>query len=61
MHLILMILKFHIVFSYGQNSSKIIFVKIDSMSGCDIYLVFTLPPKVHYTALQKMRSPLMWI
>ena len=44
-HLILIILKMHIIVTYDQNISLIIFVKIDSMSGCDIRLVFNLPPK----------------
>ena len=35
----------HIIVSYDQNISKIIFVKMDSMSGCDIRLVFSFPPK----------------
>ena len=30
---------------FDQNISQIIFVKMDSMSGCDIRLVFTFPPK----------------
>ena len=34
-----------IIVSYDQNISQIIFVKTDSMSGCDIRLVFTFPPK----------------
>ena len=32
-------------FNFDQNISQFIFVKIDSMSGCDIRLVFTFPPK----------------
>ena len=41
-HLILII---HIIVSFDQNISKIIFVKMDSMSGCNIRLVITFPPK----------------
>ena len=44
-HLILIILKIHIIVSYDQNISLIIFVKMDSMSNCDIRLMFTFPPK----------------
>ena len=56
-HLILIILKIHILVSYDQNISQIIFVKMDSMSGCDIRLVFTFPPK-DSTLQYKMRTPL---
>ena len=35
----------HIIVSYDKNISWIIFVKMDSMSGCDIRLVFIFPPK----------------
>ena len=40
----LIILIIHKIVSYDQNSSYIFFVTMDSMSGCDIRLVFTLPP-----------------
>ena len=40
-HLFLIIL----IFPYDQNISEIIFVKMDSMSGCGIRLVLTFPPK----------------
>jgi len=45
MHFILIILIIHTIVSYDQNISSIIFVKMDSMSGCDIRLVFTFPTK----------------
>ena len=35
----------YIIVSYNQNISLIIFVKIDSMPGSDIRLVFTLPAR----------------
>ena len=38
-------MKIYIIVSLYQNISLIIFVKIDSMSGFDIRLVFTFPPK----------------
>ena len=42
----MIILKIHIIVSsYDQNISFFILMKIDSMSGCDIRLVFTFPPK----------------
>ena len=44
-HLILKILIFHIRVSYGQNMSLIFYVKMGPMSGCDIRLVFILPPR----------------
>ena len=48
----------HIIVSYDQNISKIIFVKMDSMSGCDIRLVFTFPPKD--ITLQYKKSVHLW-
>ena len=41
-----------------QNISFIIFVKTDSMSGCDIRLVFTFLPKDNTLQYKKMRIPL---
>ena len=42
----MIILKIHIIVSYDQNISLIFFVwKMDLMSGFDIRLVFTLPPR----------------
>ena len=37
---------------------RLFFVKIDSMSGCDIRLVFTFPPKDSTLCSKKMRTPL---
>ena len=57
--MILIILIIHIIVSYDQNISLIFYVKMDSMSGCGIRLVFTFPPKASkHTAVQKMRTPL---
>ena len=45
-HLILIILIINTIVSYDQNISLIFYVKDEShMSGCDIRLVFTLPPR----------------
>ena len=55
-HLILII---HIIVSYDQNISKIIFVKMDPMSGCKIRLVFTFPPKD--STLQYKKYVHFWI
>ena len=41
-HLFLIILMIHVIFPYDQNISEIIYVKMDSMSGCDIRFVITL-------------------
>ena len=35
----------HTIVSYDQNISQIILEKMDSMSDCDVRLVFTLQPK----------------
>ena len=48
----------HIIVSYDQNISQIIFVKMDSMSGCDIRLVFTFPPKD--STLRYKKSVHLW-
>ena len=41
----MIILIIHIIVYYDQNISLIFYVKMDSMSGCDIRPVFTFPPK----------------
>ena len=41
----MIILIIHIIVSYEQNISLIFYVKMNLMSGCDIRLVFTFPPK----------------
>ena len=51
----LIILKIHVIVSYAQN---IIFVKIDSMSGCGIRLVFNFSAQGQKTVVQKMRTSL---
>ena len=56
--LILIILKIHIIVSYDQNILLIIFVKMDSMSDCDIRPVFTFPPKDSTLQYKKMCTPL---
>ena len=58
MHLILTILIIHIMFSCDQNISLIFYVKMDSMSDCDIRLVFTFPPKD--STLQYKKCVLHW-
>ena len=58
MHLILIILIIHTIVSYDQNVSKIIFVKMDSMSGCNIRLVFPFPPKD--STLQNKKCVYLW-
>ena len=42
---ILIILVIHITVFYDQNIALIFYVKDGSMSGCDIRLVITLPPR----------------
>ena len=47
----MIILIIHIIVSYDQNISLIFMWKMDPMSGFDIRLVFTLPPRdnaLHY-------------
>ena len=51
---ILIILIIHITVFYDQNIALIFYVKDGSMSGCDIRLVFTLPPRD--STLQYKRS-----
>ena len=59
MHKILIILIIHIIFSYDQNISLIFFMwKMDPMSGFDIRLVFTLPPRD--STLQYKRCVHLW-
>ena len=58
MHLILTILIIHIIVSYDQKISLIFYVKMDSMSDCDIRLVFTFPPKD--STLQYKKCVLHW-
>ena len=41
----MIILIIHIIVTYDQNTSLIFLWKMDSMSGFDIRLVFTLPPR----------------
>ena len=41
----MIILIIHTVVSYDQNIYRLFLWKWDSMSGCDIRLVFTFPPK----------------
>ena len=41
----MIILIIHIIVSCDQNISLIFYLKMDPMSGCDIRLVFTFPPK----------------
>ena len=45
MHLILIILIIQILVSYDKNISSTFYVKLNPMSGYDIRLVFTLPPR----------------
>ena len=39
------ILIIHIIVSYDRNISLIFYVKVDTLYGFNIRLVFTLPPK----------------
>ena len=52
-HLILII---HIIVSYDQNISKIIFVKMDPMSGCKHPSCVYFSAQRQYTAVQKIRT-----
>ena len=54
----MIILIIHTIVSYDQNISKSIFVKMDSMSGFEIRLVFTFPPKD--TTLQYKKCVHLW-
>ena len=54
----MIILIIHIIFSYDQNISLILFVKMDSMSGCDIRLVINFPPKD--SSLQYKKGAPLW-
>jgi len=46
---------------YDQNISLILFMwKMDPMSGCNIRLVFTLPPKYSSSTLQYKRYVHFW-
>ena len=46
---------------YDQNISLILFMwKMDPMSGCNIRLVFTLPPKYSSSTLQYKRCVHFW-
>ena len=58
-HLILIILIINIIVSYDQNISMIFYMwKMDPMLGCDIRLVFTLPPRD--STLQYRRCVHLW-
>ena len=62
-HLILIILIIHIIVSYDQNISQIIFVKMDSMSGCDTSVLCLLfrPKTVHCSTKNAYTSEITFL